>query len=137
MKTKTKDGYVGIDMAIAIVSVIVFSGLIFSLMYYNALENVKLRKQALATIYLTETMENIAIEDYENITQENIQNQSISLVPTDMDTQKYNIDIEVNPLVLSPEKQDENIAKKVKATITYTVQDKTYQYSMERTKAKE
>ena len=137
MKSKKKEGYVGIDMAIAIVSVIVFSGLIFSLMYYNALENVKLRKQALATIYLTETMENIAIEDYENITQENIQKGRVSLIPNDMDTQKYSMVIEVNSLTLSPEIEDEDIVKKVKATVTYTVQDKTYQYSMERTKAKE
>lgn len=137
MKSKKKEGYVGIDMAIAIVSVIVFSGLIFSLMYYNALENIKLRKQALATIYLTETMENIAIEDYENITQENIQNGRVSLIPADMDTQKYSMAIEVNALTLSPEIEDEDIVKKVKATVTYTVQDKTYQYSMERTKVKE
>ena len=130
-------GFIGADMAIAIVSVIVFSGLIFSLMYFNALQNVKIRKQVLASLYLTQTMEYIAMEDYEVITQENIDNNDLDFAPEDMDKDKYTIHIEVSPLELSPDIEDEDIAKRVKATIQYFILDKTYQYSMERIKIKE
>ena len=61
MKVKNNKGYVAIDMALAILGIIVFSGLIISLMHSNFLGNAKTKKEAIAVIYLTELMENIGI----------------------------------------------------------------------------
>ena len=132
MKIKSKSGFIGTDMAIAIVAIMAFSGLIFSLMYYHYLENVKLRRSALATIYLTETMEQIGIAGYESVTQEDIED----FIPSDLNDSErpYTITVIVEEL----EDADEDIIKKVAATISYQVgESKIYQKTIERIKIKE
>ena len=59
MKAKNNKGFVGIDMVVSVVAILAFSGLIATLMYNNYLENMKIKKEALATIYLTEIFENV------------------------------------------------------------------------------
>ena len=109
---KKNNGFVGVDMVIAILAIITFSTFLISLMYNNFLENLKLKKEALATIYLTEALENVGIINFDALTQENIDNGAINVVPSE-------------------------IVKKVKATISYTAGNKNYQYIMERAKIKE
>ena len=131
MKIKKANGFVGIDMAVTLVAIMAFSGLIISLMYYNYLSNVKLKKNALSTIYLTEVFENVGIANYEDVTQENVNN----LIPSTLAKENYEIDIKVdNNLNLS---QSNNIVKKITAVISYTINNKEYQYTMERLKVKE
>ncbi len=131
MKIKKANGFVGIDMAVTLVAIMAFSGLIISLMYYNYLSNVKLKKNALSTIYLTEVFENVGIANYEDVTQENVNN----LIPSTLAKDNYEIDIKVdNNLNLS---QSNNIVKKITAVISYTINNKEYQYTMERLKVKE
>lgn len=124
MKIKNCKGFVGVDIGIAIVAIIVFSGLIFSLMYNYFLENVKLQAESLAIIYLTETLENIGIADYNEVTEEN----SESFIPKDLKQSNHKMILEIT---------EGEINKKVKATISYKIVNKEYQYSMERFKIKE
>lgn len=136
MKQKNNLGFIGTDVLIAIVAIVIFSGLIFSLIYYHYFENVKIRKAALAGLYLTQIMENVALNPYEAITQENIDEGIIQLLPEDMDIEKYAAQI----MVTTPEgleETSEDITKKVKVTITYLLQNKKYEYTMERMKIKE
>ena len=131
MKFKKNNGLAGIDIIIAIIAVTIFSTLIISMMYYNVSENVKLKNETLAMIYITEIFENIAIEDYENVTQDNINNfipeEAIKLFQVDM-TVTNNLENVTN---------NEDILKKVEVKLTYVVGNKTYTCSMERMKIKE
>lgn len=136
MRIREKNGFVGIDMLLSIMGIIIFSGLIFSLMYSNALENAKIRKEALATIYLTETLENVGILSYDEVNQDNIDNGS--LIPVDM-SQNYEMNIEIitDNLSISNSQKNDDILKKVIATISYKVGNKDYELSMQRVKMKE
>lgn len=129
MKVKSKSGFTVTDMAVAIIAILLFSGLIFSLMYNNNLENIKTKRQALATLYLTEALENIAIANYDEVTQEN----STTFIPKDAQNDKYTIQIQITNI---NNNASENIIKKAVATISYKIGNKDYQYSMERIKAK-
>ena len=136
---KNNNGFVGIDMAIAVFAIIIFSTLIVSLMFNTFLENLKIKKEALATIYLTETLENVGIVNYDDITQENIDSGVINLIPPDIESYNYTMKIEVltDSLSLSDAQKQTGIVKKVKATISYIIGNKNYQYIMERAKIKE
>ena len=132
MKFKSKKGLAGIDMVIAVIAVIIFSTLIVSLIYYNAMENVKVTKETLAMIYITEVFENVGIADYYEITQDNISN----LIPENVYNSGYEVDVSVEkPNIENAEEQD--VIKKVNLALTYEVGSKTYTCSMERLKVKE
>lgn len=136
---KNNNGFVGADMTIAVFAIIIFSTLIVSLMFNTFLENLKIKKEALATIYLTETLENVGIVNYDDITQENIDSGVINLIPPDIESYNYTMKIEVltDSLSLSDAQKQTGIVKKVKATISYIIGNKNYQYIMERAKIKE
>ena len=131
MKKNNEKGFIGVDMTLAILAIMIFSGLIISLMYNNTLENLKVRKETLATIYLTQVLENVGIATYDEVIQENI----TDFIPEDMEQDYYNIDIVVSEDTNVP--GEEKIIKKVEATISYELGNKKYQYSMERIKIKE
>ena len=132
MRFKSKDGLAGIDMVIAVVAITIFSALIISLIYYNATENIKVTKETLAMIYITEVFENVGIANYEYVTQDNISN----LIPQNVYNSGYEVEILVEkPNIENVEEQD-NI-KKVNIKLTYDVGSKTYTCSMERLKIKE
>lgn len=133
MTVKKNNGFVAVDMVLAILGIMIFSGLIVSLMYNNALENLKIKRETLAVIYLTETLENIGIANYEDVTTENIQN----FIPSDLKEKKYDMEITLSEDIELSSTQDEEIIKKVTATILYKVGNKDYELSMERTKIKE
>ena len=137
MKIKSKKGFVGVDMTLAIVAVILFSVLIIALMTNNLIEIIKVNKKALATVYLTETMENIGIAKYEDITQEKIDSLATNLIPKDSEQKGYKIKIEVNEDIGIEDEKAEDLLKKVKVIISYDVSNKNYECSMERLKAKE
>ena len=133
MNIKDNKGFVLTDMVLAIIAIMIFSILIVSLMYNNSLENLKIKREALATIYLTETLENIGIANYSEVTEENIEN----LIPADAIEKKYNIELKIKDTELADTQKTEDIIKKVTATISYKVGNKDYTLSMERTKIKE
>lgn len=131
MRIKKDNALAGIDMILAIMAVTIFSGLIISLMHNNVMENVKLKKETLAMIYLTQTFENIGIEDYNNVTQSNISN----LVPTEA-MEDYEVEMIV-ATDLDDVANNENIMKKVIVTMSYEIDNKIYSCSMQRMKVKE
>lgn len=133
MKAKSTKGFVGVDMAVAIVAVILFTGLIVSLMYNTYLENVKIKREALATIYLTEVFENIAIADYDAVTTENAN----TFIPADLNEKGYKVDLTINSNLNLPDGRDEDIVKQIQAVIHYRIGNKEYQHTLERLKVKE
>jgi len=131
MRLKKSNGLAGVDMIIATVAVIIFSTLIVSLINNNLLENVKLRKEALAMIYSTQIFENIAIESYDYITQEN----SSNLIPKEvLNEYSVNLNISTN---LDNVTDNQNIIKKITLTLSYDIGNKTYTCTMQRMKIKE
>lgn len=130
MKIKEEKGIAGVDTVMAIVTVMIFSTLIFSMIFNNAVENVKLKKETLAMIYITEIFENVGIESYENITQSNISN----LVPEEV-YDIYNVQISVTDYF--PDISNNEIMKRITATLTYQVNGQEYSCTMKRIKAKE
>jgi len=131
MRLKKSNGLAGVDMIIATVAVIIFSTLIVSLINNNVLENVKLRKEALAMIYSTQIFENIAIESYDYITQEN----SSNLIPKEvLNEYSVNLNISTN---LDNVTDNQNIIKKITLTLSYDIGNKTYTCTMQRMKIKE
>lgn len=131
MKIKKDKGLVGVDIIIAIIAITIFSTLIISLMYNNVIENVKLKRETLAMIYLTETFENIGIESYDNIIESNINN----LVPKGA-RDSYQVEMTVTS-DFDDVANNENIMKKITVKMSYEVGNKTYSCSMERMKIKE
>lgn len=131
MKKKKESGIVVIDAVIATMAIMAFSILILSLIRNNIMENVKLKKETLAMIYITEIFENIAIEDYDNITEENIS----ALVPQIV-RNSYEVELEVEDNF--EEIIDvENIIKKITIKLSFEVNGKNYNCSMQRMKIKE
>ena len=133
MNIKSNKGYVAIDMAVAIIGIIVFSGLIISLMYSNFLGNARTKKEAIAAIYLTEIMENVGIATYDDIKQDNIEN----LKPADLRESSSNNDKNIYTIKIDIVEIKTDIIKKVTSTISYTVGNKTYSNTLERIKIKE
>ena len=136
MNLRNSKGFVGVDMTLAIVAVIIFSILIIALISNNLIENLKVNKKALATIYLTETLENIGIAKYEDITKDKIEHIAQNLIPKDSVEKGYTIKIELDESTSFGAEQTEDIVKKVKVTISYSVGNKKYEHYMERLKAK-
>lgn len=133
MKSNKEKGFIGIDMVLAILAIMIFSALIASLMYTNTLENLKVRRETLATIYLTEILENIGITTYDEVIQENVNN----FIPANLEEDKYNVEITISDDIDLINNEEENIIKKVVATISYELGNKNYQHSIGRIKIKE
>lgn len=140
---KKNNGLTGVDIIIAIIAIMVFSTLILSMIYSNVMENVKLKKETLAMIYITEIFENVGIEEYsklpignyENITVNNYNVDIEKLIPEDF-PEDYKVDIGItNFSEVGNDKED--IIKKVKLKLTYEVGNKIFSSSMERMKIKE
>lgn len=142
MNIKKDNALAGIDMMIAVIAIIIFSTLLIALICNNAIENVKLVKESMAMIYITEIFENIGIQaygdevynnigsDYTEITEENV------LVPQEI-LENYKVEMKVVDTFEDIENKDQDILKKVYVKLTYEVGNKTYSCSMERLKAKE
>ena len=72
---KSEKGLTGIDIVLAIIIVMLFTSIILSLMYNIKQQNLKQIYAMASNIYITETLENIGIADYEDVvatTSENI-----------------------------------------------------------------
>jgi type II secretory pathway pseudopilin PulG len=131
MKAKNNKGFIGIDIIISIIAIVLFSSLILALILNNSLKNVKLAKEAQATIYLTQTLENIGISKYINVSEYNSNKNYNNCIPSDLKN-GYKITIDI------PEKIGEkDIIQKITAHIEYSIGNKKYKQTMLRTKIKE
>ena len=125
---KNKKGFTGIDISIAVTAIIIFTSIILALMYNVKMENLKMQRKLLANIYLTETLENVGIAKYDDVTSENT-----NLIP---DTPEL-FNIKTNVTKVSDEDvSKEDVIKKVTVTVSYKVGDKTYENVAERLKIK-
>ncbi len=133
MNIKKNNGFIGVDMGIAVIAILAFSGLIISLMYNNYLENARVKMEAMSTIYLTEILENIGIANYNDVNNEKTDN----LIPTYIKNSNYNVQITVASDLDLLDTQKEDIIKKVNVTVSYKLANKEYKHTMERIKVKE
>lgn len=143
MKIKNNKGVAGVDIVIAIIAITIFSTLIISMIYSNVTENVKLKKENVAMIAITEIFEKVGIENYSNLengTYNDIGNNDYSEVIENLIPQ-YAIDNFKVDLGITNQLEDvsntEDIIKKIQITLTYEVGNKTYNCSMQRMKVKE
>lgn len=123
---KKNNALAGIDIVIAVVAIIIFSTLILSLITTNVTGNVKIARETIATIYMTEIFEKIGLADYDDVTADN----NVKFIPENV-SGDYEIKFSVTPY---PEEED--ILKIVKLTLKYEIGGKTYECSMERLKAR-
>lgn len=123
---KKNNALAGIDIVIAVVAIIIFSTLILSLITTNVTGNVKVARETIATIYMTEIFEKIGLADYDDVTEDE-NNEFIS--------ENVLGDYEVEFSVTQYPKE-EDILKIVKLTLKYEIGGKTYECSMERLKAR-
>lgn len=130
MNVKCNKAFVGTDVVISIITIVLFSSIIVAMILNNSLENIKLYKQAQATIYLTETLENIGDAGY--IKTYDYKNEYDACKPKEAIDKKYSITIN------KPETLGENdIIQKISVDIEYIIGDKTYKQTIQRTKVKE
>ena len=107
------------------------------------MENVKLKKETLAMIYMTEIFENVGIENYDNLVKGNYRNiisndyddHIEGLIPQDF-PKDYEVSINITD-ELDGVTNNEGILKKIELTLTYEIGDKTFCSSMQRMKIKE
>lgn len=131
---KEKKGLTGIDIVLTVIIVILFTSIILSLMYNVKQQNLKQVYKQASNIYLTETLENIGIADYEDIIETTSENNS-ELIP-DLPSMFYE-KIEVESIKNEENPNKEDIIKKVTVTISYTIGNKTYETVAQRLKIKE
>lgn len=127
---KNQNALAGVDIIIALVAIIIFSTLILSLITTNVSENIKIAKETIAIIYMTEIFEKIGIADYDDVSKAKKDDFISSNVSGD-----YEVEFEVTEHKKAGE--DYGIMKKIKLALKYKIGDKTYECSMERLKARE
>lgn len=126
---KREKGLTGVDISIAVIAIMLFTGIILSLMYNVRLENIKIKAKTMANIYLTETMENIGIVSYEEVAESNQE-----LLPEINNFFKETIEV---TKISKEDLAEQDIVKKVKVKVSYTIGNKTYEETMQRLKVKE
>ena len=131
---KEKKGLTGIDIVLTVIIVILFTSIILSLMYNVKQQNLKQVYKQASNIYLTETLENIGIADYEDIIETTSENNS-ELIP-DLPSMFYEKN-EVESIKNEENPNKEKKKKKVTVTISYTIGNKNYETVAQRLKIKE
>ena len=130
---KKQGGLTGVDVTIAIVTITFFTGLILSLMYNVKNQNYIKACKITSDLYLTETLENIGIIDFDEVvtTSSNSVSQIIPQLPAIF---SETVSVE-NISDIDPNK--ENIIKKVTVTISYNIGNRNYEKSVQRLKIKD
>lgn len=131
---KKEKGLTGIDMVLAVIIVLLFTSIILSLMYNVKQQNVKQVYKLASNIYLTETLENIGIANYDDVVATSSENNS-NLIPEMPVMFKEKIEVESIENEENPELED--MIKKVTVTISYKIGSKTYENVVQRLKIKE
>lgn len=131
MNIKKDNALAGIDIVISIIVIIIFSSLILSLIQNNAMENLKISKETMAMIYITEIFENIGIAKYDEVIEEKVDN----FIPKEA-SENYTIDIKINEN-FEEIQEGQEIIKKISLTLKYNIGNKEYECYMERLKVRE
>lgn len=121
---KEKKAFTAVDTILAIIIIIIFTTIVVSLMYNVKIENNILKLKMIANIHIIETLENISIAEYDEVTTDNF-----LLFPTNM-APEFEKSIEVTD-VYQEDSTREDIIKKVIVTISYKINDKIYEEKAE------
>ena len=111
-----------------------FTSIILSLMYNIKQQNLKQIYAMASNIYITETLENIGIADYEDVVATTSENNS-ELIPELPEMIKERIELE--NIENEASYDNEELIKKVKVTVSYKIGNKTYENVAYRLKIKE
>ncbi len=128
---KNSKGFTQTDIVVAVVAIIFFTTLIVALMTNVKVQSTKLKGKLLANIYLTETLENVGILQYDYVTEENK-----NLIFPKM-TDVFTPQLSISKLTDEDNTKDEDVIKKVEVKITYQIGNKTYEETAKRLKVKE
>ncbi len=124
---KDNKGVTGIDLAVAVTIIIVFAGLIATIMYNLYLTNLEILKSANASAYATIILEKVDEKAFEDITDDFVTN-LINNNELSIDD-SYNVEFS---------KTDTNeLLKVVNLKITYTVNNKEKNLTLNKLKVKE
>lgn len=74
MKIKSEKGMTGVDLSIAIIIIILFISLISTLIYNYSKNSKELSRKSVATSIIIDVLEYAKSTEYQNLTQENIDN---------------------------------------------------------------
>ena len=128
---KGEKGVVISDITISIVIIVLFASLISGLIFNVWFSNFRAQRDGMAVIYLSQQLESIAIDDYDNVTDQTIK---IAEDNNNSSTSGYTI----NQEILEEKKNaNEKRIKRVKETISYNIGSKKYEKSLERFKSEE
>lgn len=124
-------GVVISDITISIVIIVLFASLISGLIFNVWFSNYKAQRDGMATLYLSQQLENVAIANYNDVTNQTI---NIAADKNNASTSAYVINQEILEEVKNA---NEKGIKKVKETISYNIGTKKYEKSLERFKIEE
>lgn len=131
MNLKKDNALAGVDIVISVIVIIIFSGLILTLIQNNAMENLKLSKETMAMIYATEIFENIGIAKYDDV----IEVKANDFIPKEA-LDNYTVDIKIDEN-LEEIQEGQELIKKISLTLKYNIGNKEYDCYMERLKVRE
>ena len=130
---KKRNGLTGVDTTIAIVIITLFTGLILSLMYNVKYQNYVRACKITSDLYLTQTLENISIVDYDDV--ESTSSDENSLIIPQLPT-IFSETVNVEK-ISDIDSNKEDILKKVTVTISYNIGNRHYENTVQRLKIKE
>lgn len=134
MKSKMNQGIVMSDITIAILILVIFVTVIAGLMFNSSISNLKAQREGMAIIYLTQHLEKIGMDDYNDVvTTISSPTKIMKADSKDAINNGFTIYQEVE------EKKEEGKkgVKTVKATIQYYVGNRQYEKSLVRLKVEE
>ena len=128
---KGENGVVISDITISIVIIVLFASLISGLIFNVWFSNFRAQRDGMAVVYLSQQLESIAIDDYDNITNQTI---NIAADNNNSSTSGYTIKQEI---LEEKKNANEKGIKRVKETISYNIGSKKSEKSLERFKVEE
>lgn len=131
-KLKSNKGISMADVVIALLILIILSGVIGNILYQIAYNNAALRMNAIATDYAVKVAEYIDKIPYENVTN----GMQITEINGEQIIDKFNVSIEVENYN-NDDSTKEDIIKKVIITVNYNILKETKNYKIQKLKIKE
>ena len=131
-KLKSNKGISMADVVIALLILIILSGVIGNILYQIAYNNAELRMNAIATDYAVKVAEYIDKIPYENVTN----GMQITEINGEQIIDKFNVSIEVENYN-NDDSTKEDIIKKAIITVNYSILKETKNYKIQKLKIKE
>lgn len=131
-KLKSNKGISMADVIIAMLILIILSGVIGNILYQIAYDNTALRMNAIATDYAVKVAEYIDKIPYENVTNE----MQITEINGETIIDKFTVSVEVENYN-QDDLAKEDIIKKVTITVNYNILKETKTYKIQKLKIKE